>query len=75
MAANSLLDRGWGKATQLVDVQGEVRQLVEVKLSVVQAAPAALPGALSRSPSSMTPLTRCLPSPALMKTIQGISIV
>jgi hypothetical protein len=45
MAANSLLDRGWGKATQLVDVQGEVRQLVEVKLSVVQAAPAALPGA------------------------------
>jgi hypothetical protein len=39
MAANSLLDRGWGKAAQLVDVQGEVRQLVEVKLSVVQAEP------------------------------------
>jgi hypothetical protein len=41
MAANSLLDRGWGKAAQLVDVQGEIRQLVEVKLNVVQAAPAA----------------------------------
>jgi hypothetical protein len=40
MAANSLLDRGWGKAAQLVDVQGEIRQLVEVKLNVVQAAPA-----------------------------------
>jgi hypothetical protein len=40
MAANSLIDRGWGKAAQLVDVQGEVRQLVEVKLSVVQASSA-----------------------------------
>ena len=40
MAANSLMDRGWGKAAELVDVQGEVRQLVEVKLNVVQAAPA-----------------------------------
>jgi hypothetical protein len=40
MAANSLLDRGWGKAAQLVDVQGEIRQLVEVKLSVVEAKPA-----------------------------------
>jgi hypothetical protein len=40
MAANSLLDRGWGKAAQLVDVQGEIRQLVEVKLNLVQAAPA-----------------------------------
>jgi hypothetical protein len=37
MAANSLLDRGWGKAAQLVAVDGEIRQLVEVKLSVVQA--------------------------------------
>ena len=35
MAANSLMDRGWGKAAQLVDVQGEIRQLV--KLNVVQA--------------------------------------
>jgi hypothetical protein len=40
MAANSLLDRGWGKAAQLVDVKGTVRELIEVKLSVVQAAPA-----------------------------------
>jgi hypothetical protein len=31
------MDRGWGKAAQLVDVQGEVRRVVEVKLSVVQA--------------------------------------
>ena len=37
MAANSLLDRGWGKAAQLVDVQGDIRQLVEVQLRVVPA--------------------------------------
>ena len=37
MAANSLLDRGWGKAAQLVDIQGDVEQIVEVKLSVVDA--------------------------------------
>jgi|SRR6516165_1764055 hypothetical protein len=35
LAANSLLDRGWGKAAQLVAVDGEIRQLVEVKLNVV----------------------------------------
>jgi hypothetical protein len=40
MAANSLMDRGWGKAAQLVAVEGKVRQLIEVKLSVVQATPA-----------------------------------
>jgi hypothetical protein len=40
MAANSLIDRGWGKAAQLVDVAGEIRQLVEVKLNVVHSAPA-----------------------------------
>jgi hypothetical protein len=34
-AAIHLLDRGWGKAAQLVQVDGEVRQLVEVKLSVI----------------------------------------
>ena len=39
MAANSLLDRGWGKAAQLLEVDSEIRQLVEVKLSVVQATP------------------------------------
>ena len=37
MAANALLDRGWGKAAQLVAVDGEIRQLVEVRLSVVPA--------------------------------------
>ena len=37
MAANALLDRGWGKAAQLVAVDGEIKQLVEVKLSVVTA--------------------------------------
>src|SRR6516225_3478378 len=36
MAAHALLDRGWGKAAQLVAVDGEIRQLVEVKLSVVE---------------------------------------
>ena len=36
MAANALLDRGWGKAAQTVAVDGEIRQLVEVKLNVVQ---------------------------------------
>jgi hypothetical protein len=30
-----LLDRGWGKAAQLVAIDGEIRQLVEVKLNVV----------------------------------------
>jgi len=34
-AAIHLLDRGWGKAAQLVAVDGEIRQLVEVKLNVV----------------------------------------
>src|SRR5262249_43309271 len=40
MAANALLDRGWGKAAQLVAVDGEIRQLVEVKLNVVHASQA-----------------------------------
>jgi hypothetical protein len=31
------MDRGWGKAAQLVQMDGEIRQLVEVKLNVVQA--------------------------------------
>ena len=45
MAANALLDRGWGKAAQTVAVDGEIRQLVEVKLNVVQA---------GRQPSAVT---------------------
>ena len=36
MAANSLLDRGWGKAAQFVDVQGDVKHLLEVKLTVIE---------------------------------------
>ena len=36
MAANALLDRGWGKAAQFVDVQGEIKQLVAVQLNVVR---------------------------------------
>src|SRR5215471_4418898 len=43
MAANALLDRGWGKAAQLMAVDGEIRQFVEVKLNVVQASQS-LPG-------------------------------
>ena len=35
MAAGMVIDRGWGKAAQLVAVDGETRQLVEVKLNVV----------------------------------------
>src|SRR5215470_11165833 len=35
MAAGMVIDRGWGKATQLVAIDGEIRQLVEVKLNVV----------------------------------------
>jgi hypothetical protein len=30
------MDRGWGKAAQIVAVDGEIRQLVEVKLNVVR---------------------------------------
>ena len=37
MAAGMVIDRGWGKAAQLVAVDGEIRQLVEVKLNVVPA--------------------------------------
>jgi hypothetical protein len=53
MAANALLDRGWGKAAQLVAVDGEIRQLVEVKLNVVQPdADRVIEGQLS-APSSL----------------------
>src|SRR6516225_9727517 len=50
MAANALLDRGWGKAAQLVAVDGEIRQLVEVRLNVVQSR--AVDATLDASPSS-----------------------
>jgi hypothetical protein len=45
MAANALLDRGWGKAAQLAAVDGEIRQLVEVKLNVVHS-----PSAVTSAP-------------------------
>jgi hypothetical protein len=41
MAANALLDRGWGKAAQLVEMNGEIKQLVEVKLNIVHCCAAA----------------------------------
>jgi hypothetical protein len=65
MAANALLDRGWGKAAQLVDVQGEVRQLIEVKLNVVQAAPARVIDATcepSAPPAIASQASHALPS-------------
>ena len=36
MAAGMIIDRGYGKAAQLLAIDGEIRQLVEVKLNVVQ---------------------------------------
>jgi len=38
MAAGMLLDRGHGKAAQIVALDGQVRQLIEVKLHVVDPA-------------------------------------
>ena len=35
MAAGMVIDRGWGKAAQLIEVQGEIKQLVAVQLNVV----------------------------------------
>jgi hypothetical protein len=63
MAANALLDRGWGKAAQLVAVDGEIRQLVEVKLNVVHPSQA-LPGpgvidAKSNDINSLSEDSRC----------------
>src|SRR5215468_6411765 len=54
MAANALLDRGWGKAAQLVAVDGEIRQLVEVKLNVVH---------VERKPDEPKLLTNVLTNP------------
>jgi hypothetical protein len=52
MAANSLLDRGWGKAAQLVAVDGEIRQLVEVKLNVVAPVSHVLPSERQLEPDA-----------------------
>src|SRR5262249_60455955 len=54
MAANALLDRGWGKAPQTVAVDGEIRQLVEVKLNVVH---------VERKPDEPKLLTNVLTNP------------
>src|SRR5215470_13759376 len=54
LAANSLLDRGWGKAAQLVAVDGEIKQLVEVKLNVVH---------VERKPDEPKLLTNVLTNP------------
>jgi hypothetical protein len=53
-AAVALLDRGWGKAAQLVAVDGEIRQLVEVKLNVVH---------VERKPDEPKLLTNVLTNP------------
>jgi len=53
-AAVALLDRGWGKAAQLVAVDGEIRQLVEVKLNVVH---------IERKPDERKLLTNVLTNP------------
>jgi hypothetical protein len=67
MAANALLDRGWGKAVQLQHTDVEIRQLVEVKLNVVQPASHALPAtdvidAKSNDINDLPEDTLCLPS-------------
>ena len=60
-AAVALLDRGWGKAAQLVAVDGEIRQLVEVKLNVVQpGADRVIEGQLSAPSSPDLPQTERL---------------
>ena len=53
-AANALLDRGWGKAAQLVAIDGEIKQLVEVKLNVVH---------VERKPDEPKLLTNVLTNP------------
>jgi hypothetical protein len=62
MAANSLLDRGWGKAAQLVDIAGEVKQLIEVKLNVVQAQPVGRP-TIDATCEAIDTLPQALPQP------------
>ena len=52
---------GWGKAAQLVAVDGEIRQLVEVKLNVVQpGADRVIEGQLSAPSSPDLPQTERL---------------
>jgi hypothetical protein len=61
MAAGMLLDRGHGKAAQLVDVQGEVKQIVAIELNVVY-----------RDHKSLEPsLTKLLTNPENTNDING----
>ena len=73
MAANALLDRGWGKAGQLVAVDGEIRQLVEVKLNVVhgsQALPG--PGVIDKKSNDINSGRLQLPTDTRTETIGSI---
>jgi len=70
MAANALLDRGWGKAAQLVAVDGEIKQLVEVKLNVVTAGESRAIEHSSPSASSENSANR----PALQQPIDIIDV-
>src|SRR5215469_14109531 len=65
MAANALLDRGWGKAPQTVAVDGEIRQLVEVKLNVVH---------VERKPDEPKLLTNVLTNPEKHKDINATDL-
>ena len=65
MAANALLDRGWGKAAQTVAVDGEIRQLVEVKLNVVQ---------VERKPDEPKLLTNVLTNPEKSNEINAADL-
>ena len=65
LAANSLLDRGWGKAAQTVAVDGEIRQLVEVKLNVVH---------VERKPDEPKLLTNVLTNPEKSNEINAADL-
>ena len=65
MAANALLDRGWGKAAQTVAVDGEIRQLVEVKLNVVH---------VERKPDEPKLLTNVLTNPEKSNEINAADL-
>ena len=58
-----VIDRGWGKAAQLVAVDGEIRQLVEVKLNVVH---------VERKPDEPKLLTNVLTNPEKPNDINAV---
>ena len=61
-----MLDRGWGKAAQLVAVDGEIRQLVEVKLNVVH---------VDRPKNLDMALTKPLANPELSNDINAADLL